>query len=292
MLPLKSNNKGQIVLIILLVMAVGLTIGLSVAGRSLTDVRLSSQIEESNRAFSAAEAGIEQVLKTGVASVTGTPSGTVGNASYNVNLNVIGGTTAQFSFPSTISEGDAQTIWLVGRNASGLPDDTNRDYVPSTIQFCWSYLGTSPRPAVDISVFFKNAGVYKVSRAAYDPDSTRLAQNGFSSVTDVAGGYCAAGGQTYSYRVTLNFTTLTPPISAGIAFIPIALRIKPVYNDTKIAVVPAGGAGGALPEQGKNIISTGTTASGVARRWNVVNTYASPFDIFDYGVWSGSHLQK
>ncbi|MGB9585898.1 MAG: hypothetical protein ACPL7A_00585, partial [Anaerolineales bacterium] len=60
-----KKNSGQALLIILLVMAVGLTIGLAVISRSVTDIRISRQEEESARMFSVAEAGIEEALKAG-----------------------------------------------------------------------------------------------------------------------------------------------------------------------------------------------------------------------------------
>jgi hypothetical protein len=55
-------QKGQILLISLLVLVVALTVGLSVVTRSITTVRTTSEEESSQRAFSAAEAGIEQAL--------------------------------------------------------------------------------------------------------------------------------------------------------------------------------------------------------------------------------------
>ncbi|MFH0863897.1 MAG: PilX N-terminal domain-containing pilus assembly protein, partial [Candidatus Gottesmanbacteria bacterium] len=58
-----GKQNGQILLIVLLVMVVGLTMGLSLATRSATDVKISSQLEHSSRAFAAAEAGIEAALK-------------------------------------------------------------------------------------------------------------------------------------------------------------------------------------------------------------------------------------
>ena len=59
---MKKSELGQALIIILLVMAVGLTMGLAVVSRSVTDIRISQQEEESARAFSAAEAGIRQQL--------------------------------------------------------------------------------------------------------------------------------------------------------------------------------------------------------------------------------------
>ena len=52
-------QQGQIGLIVILIMAVGLTIGLAVASQSLTDISITETEEQSLRAFNAAEAGIE-----------------------------------------------------------------------------------------------------------------------------------------------------------------------------------------------------------------------------------------
>ncbi len=60
-----KQNSGQTLLIIVLIAAVILTVGLAVASYSITDIKISQQEEESARAFSAAEAGIEEALKLG-----------------------------------------------------------------------------------------------------------------------------------------------------------------------------------------------------------------------------------
>ena len=52
-------QKGQILLLVVLVMTIALTIGLSLATRTITDIRTTTEEENSQRAFSAAEAGIE-----------------------------------------------------------------------------------------------------------------------------------------------------------------------------------------------------------------------------------------
>src|SRR3990167_5301279 len=67
-------NRGQIILILVLITVVGLTIALSLVSRTISDIRITSQIEQSSKAFSAAEAGVETALRT---SVVGGPTGTV-----------------------------------------------------------------------------------------------------------------------------------------------------------------------------------------------------------------------
>src|SRR3989339_1641784 len=60
---LPRRQAGQVILILILVMAVALAIGISVIQRSLSDISTSSKVEQSSRAFSAAEAGIEKALR-------------------------------------------------------------------------------------------------------------------------------------------------------------------------------------------------------------------------------------
>lgn len=288
-MPVFKNQRGEIVLIILLVMAVGLTIGLAVASRSITDVRLSNQIEESSRAFSAAEAGIEEILKTGLVGIGTTLNGTVGGTDYNVQLNSLTSTNNIFTFPTQIAEGDAQTVWLVEQKADGSgPDDSNNEYNSNNIDICWADLETGTVPAVEVSFLFKSisGGNYRVGRGAFDPNSSRSA-NGFDNAQ--TGNPCNFT-QSTNYWKNVNFISLDPPVDFKAADIPLAIRIRPVYTSTKIGV--KAGGGGTIPEQGKNIVSTGQTNSGVERRWNVVQTFSSPNDIFDYAVWSKLDLTK
>src|SRR3989344_8166868 len=60
---LPRRQAGQVILILILVMTVALAIGISVIQRSLSDISTSSKVEQSSRAFSAAEAGIEKALR-------------------------------------------------------------------------------------------------------------------------------------------------------------------------------------------------------------------------------------
>src|SRR5258708_37498979 len=62
---MKNHQNGQIVVVLVLVMLVALTIGLAITLRSVSDVTTSTQTEQSSRAFSAAEAGIERAIQAG-----------------------------------------------------------------------------------------------------------------------------------------------------------------------------------------------------------------------------------
>ncbi len=295
-----KNNKGEMILVILLIAAVGLTIGLSVAGRSVSDTKMSTQIEESNRAFSAAETGIEEVLRQGLINAT-PPSGTVPTigASYNVSLDSYGGGEGQYTFSKVTLQNQVETVWLVPHTTTG-PDVSTPYYKANWIIICADKENPSSTvPALEVTFLYKTpppANEYKITRVAYDDVSARRSENHFDNFPPPAGGQnCDRNDGTtdeYDFNGKIQFNLLDPKPDPN-SDVLIAMRLRPVYANAKIAVKPqGGGAGRILPEQGKNITSTGQTTSGVTRRWNVTQTFGAPQDIFDYAVWSDKDLTK
>ena len=156
-----QQQNGQIVLISLLVLSIATTIALSLIGRSTTDVAISNQITESTRAFSAAEAGIEEALKSGVGT-SGAQVLTAG-VSYTVAKADIGGAAGRM-FSEKSQPGVTETLWLVNHNPDGSLSETPT-YTAAGIDVCWS--GESTTPAMSVSIFYKTAG-------GELPGSTRL----------------------------------------------------------------------------------------------------------------------
>ncbi len=257
-------ESGQVLLITLLVVSVAVTIVLSIIGRSTTDVAISNQIAESSRAFNAAEAGIEQALKTGVGS-----SATVGGgASFNVTKADIGGASGLFEFPNKTNRGQTETLWLANQ-------DGTSPYQGASLDLCWSSETTTP--ALVVAILYKTVGgEYRVARGAYDPDQARGSVNNFSSVATQSGGCGGDSGTTY--KQTITFSSFG--IGAGDTLL--AARIMPIYSDTKIAIF----AGSSLPLQGSRFESTGTLASGVTRKIVVFQQFRSAPAIFDYVIYS------
>jgi len=71
MIKSKQSQKGQTLLILILLSTILATIGLSIAQSTIQDNQISQLEEQTKRAFSAAEAGIEAALKRGVDIVEG-----------------------------------------------------------------------------------------------------------------------------------------------------------------------------------------------------------------------------
>lgn len=266
-----KRNSGQVVLMLVLITIVGLTIGLSLISRTITDIRISSQIEQSGRAFSAAEAGVENALK---ASVIGGPTQTVTlpGASGSYSVTQVGGTTAVVSFPVT-SPGEVQTLWLSDHNADGTLNESSGNYSPSaSLDICWG-TDLNITPALAVNLFYKSGTTYKVVRGAYDQNAASRG-NGFAAV-DSAGSYCSS-----NFRFK---KTITPTTDFGLAGSDklLFLRVTPVYENAVFAVSPSAN----LPAQGKVITSVGQTDTGVVRKIQVTQGYNVLPAILDFALF-------
>lgn len=265
------REEGQVLLITLLVLTVATTIALSLIGRATLDFSISNQLEESTRAFSAAEAGVEQALKSGQG--TNGPKVLTSGVTYSVNVNSIGGASGIYQLSHKTSKDVTETIWLAKHTDATTIDETPY-YTSNTITMCWSQ-GDNP-PGLVIGVLYKDVGGYKLAKVAYDPIAVARGDN--LDGTGISTNGC---GQSM-YSKVLDFTALgITPASDTL----IALRIRPVYADTTIAI---DGLGAGIPQQGNVIESTGQTGSGVTRKVVVYQQYRAPLSVFDSVIYSQS----
>jgi type II secretory pathway pseudopilin PulG len=271
-----SHESGQIVLITLLVLSIAATVALSLIARTTTDVTMSSQVEESARAFNAAEAGIEQALKLGVG--TAGPQVLIPGVNYDVTVASIGGAAGVFTVPRRTPRSTTETVWLVDHNPDGTLDETPTFTAP-LLSLCWSQESTIP--AVVTTILYKRGASYYVAKGAYDPDSIRATTNNFSGVTALSGG-CGSSGM-YGQTVTFADFGINPAVD-----ILLMLRVRPVYADTQLAV----DASIPLPLQGNRIESLGTTETGVTREIIVYQQYRSAPTLFDAALYSQNSLSK
>ncbi len=271
-----SAQRGQIVLITLLILTIATTIALSLLSRTTTDTAISKQVEDAARAFSAAEAGIEEALKAGV-SKSGIYELSPG-LTYTVNVAFISGTADLYAFPKKTLKGHTETLWLAAHNADGTLDE-NTTYQSPSLDLCWS--SETPVPALVVAILYKESsdGSYRVLRGAYDADVVRAGTNKFAAPTFGVGGCGANTGTTY--KQTITFNALNPTVDPTVDKL-LAMRIRPVYSDTQIVADPVA----ALPYQGNRIESVGATANGVNRKIIVHQQYRSASTIFDSAIYS------
>ncbi|MBI3385734.1 hypothetical protein HY031_01470 [Candidatus Gottesmanbacteria bacterium] len=269
------RDAGQIALITILVLAVGATVALSLIARTTIDTSISSQVEESSRAFSAAEAGVEQALQSGQGGTQIVANG----VTYNATVATVGGNAAVYQLPSKTPEGSTETVWFVNHNADGSINEAVT-FTGASLDICWSY-EQPVQPAIAMGILYKAAsdGSYRVARDAFDPDSGRANTNHFTVIPSPPSGGC---GQSNYYRRTINFAAYGINPAADIL---LALRLRPVYVQTQFAFDPGSFT---IPLQGSQIVSTGTTQTGVTRKVVVNKSYASAPTLFDATVFSES----
>lgn len=275
---MKSNlNKegGQALLVVVLVMVVALTVGLSLTSRSIINIRTSSEEADSQKALAAAEAGIERALQaTSSAKIAG-PSFSENNATYNANVTEVKGTAFLANGGNLALQDDGVDIWLVSHNVDGTADYAN-PWTGSALNIYWGdpSLGDDCKnAAIEVGIILGPKATASLKRYAYDPCTSRSASNKFDDT--MSSGDYSVEGKKFKYKAELK------NISSGLV-----ARIVPIYASTAIAVDSAI----SLPSQGFAIDSTGTSGTGdrqVLRSITFFKTYdqlAQPY--FMYGLFS------
>jgi hypothetical protein len=290
-------ESGQALVLVLLSLAVVLTIVLFVLARSVTDVAVSSRSEEAVRAFSAAEAGIENALVIGTGS-----NGLVdiGNAQYVSSVTGFAFGSTDFKYPVPMLSGDSMTTWFVSHLEDGTLGCNAPDYpcyTGNSLSVCWGELNTNPAdngaPAIEVSVFYEttpgNLETIQIKRVTADPSTSgRTLSNGFGSAS---GGNCPISGASYSFVKNIDFGGAGLGIPAGSRLLFARTRI--LYNT--LTPHPVGvsvtGSGLTLPSQGQDITSTGS-AGDANRKVAVFQGWPEPPAVFDYAIYSGTGLTK
>lgn len=255
-----KDESGQTLVILLLVMVVTLAIGLSVATRSITDLRISTQTEQSSRAFSAAEAGIEEALRD--LSKTAGQAEVSPGVKYNYTVTTKGADS--YETQTAVNKDDTIELKLTGGTATSFDL-----YWGAGADDCDSINGNPASPVVTI---VSGISPYTVSRAAY---SIKSRGDGFTIVNKASYTF---NGKNYCGKAA----NITIPANSQIA------RIKMYYNKASTAIQPQNGT---LPAQSYTIRSEGDV-SGIKRTVEVTRSLPALPAIFDYVLFSGSGITK
>lgn len=261
---LKSRD-GQMLLVVVLTMIVALTVGLSVVSRTITNLKISKQSEESQRAFQAAEAGIEQALQSATAS-----SGLEfsNNASYSTTITDTGGTNFLLNAGEIVDQDTGIDLWL-----STYPNYANQlcssscnitlHFNPSE-QSCDAGEGNNTRASLEVVLLSGNVANPTVNKYLFDPCPSRT-----SGAANVGSG-AAIDGTTFQHGVII-------PVVNGII-----MRVIPVYNSTKIGITSPV----SLPSQGTIIESVGESGE-TTRKVQYFSSHPQiPLEIFPYSIIS------
>lgn len=298
--------KGQALLLVVITLAVVMTVVLSVAARSITDVQITTTEEESLRAFSAAEAGIEKALVTGLGAGenTITDSGDLNNATFQAEVSNFAQNLTSFNYPLEIISGDTATVWFVSHDitndlvcdaGAGLPCFTG-----TNLRVCWGDQGTAGNsattPAIQVDILYDPTpsinGSYTdltMAHAAFDPNAGRRATNFFAAPD---AGTCTINGKVYQFQRNMTFASLGIPVVSSSSQNGLVLgRVKVLYNTTVTQPVGFGVTGGSLPGQGRQVESTGRSGEST-RKVQVYTLYPGFPSVFDSALFSPLAITK
>ncbi|OGM25170.1 hypothetical protein A2627_00165 [Candidatus Woesebacteria bacterium RIFCSPHIGHO2_01_FULL_39_28] len=294
------RTKGQALLLVLLGMAITLTVVISILSRSVTDVSISSKEDEALRAFSAAEAGVEKALLTGV--YTG---GSLDGANYAGTAAGVASGALQYVYPNDIPSGESAAVWLVSHNSSGNLSCTSplTCFRGTQMKVCWGDPSLPITPALEVSIYYdtaqtgvssQNFASVRVARLAVDP-ATRTPSDYFDNTGIISG--CTINDSSFAYYKIIDFTAagLVPCYSTAGCLLNVRFRMHYNYSGTDVPQplgVDVTGSGSTLPGQGTLIQSTGT-AGDSTRKVTVQKLFSQTPSIFDYGVFGlGGSLGK
>ena len=291
-----KNSSGQVVLILLLVITIGLGVGLSVLQRSISNVSTSTNVEESSRAFSAAEAGIEQALDQ--LSQGGLPQG-VDFSTQNQSTAVIEtsglvpGQNQIFEFPEIIKEEVVQA-WLA--DPSKAPDAASLYYDQNEFDVYWGNTGVSADPAIEVAVIYLQNGEIKRKPFYLDPDSSRASLNGFTftGCSDTNPLNTSLGtNRKFGCKATLSGLDETS-LGAGRILMMVRARFFYTSGNNPVAFEPKGGCpqkSCSFPPQATIIVSAGKSGATQRRVQLFKQDKMAPW-YFDYAIFSLAAINK
>lgn len=277
---MEKYQSGQILLIVVLIMTVALTVTLSVATRSITNLRSSSEEANSERAFSAAEAGIEKAISSNIGS-----SGTFLNntASFTTTVSSLSGQELVLNNSAPVLKDNPVDVWLSAYSyANTSLNYTNpwngylTVYWGSSSDICSSDESLNTLAAVEVIIITGTKANPGVSHYIYEPDKciARDSTNSFTLVPQRPG---VVMGQPFLYRATV-------PVVSGLL-----ARIVPLYAPAVIGVTGCDSNNAncnLLPSQGSLVTSTGTSDTAQRKIVSFRSYPRLPMEVFPFLLFS------
>lgn len=276
-------QSGQALVAVILVMVIALTVALSIATRNVTNLQLTTEEQNSQRALSAAEAGIERSLKSDSTGVIISTPQSIGSAKIErVEVKDTVGSTLLLHEGKSIGRNNPVDIWLSTYSNTDPSAMYSNPYVGNLLIYWEGPSSCTSNAAIDImAIVNPGGGGYDdafVRHYPVDPCSTRRLTNNFcpnsgSSNCELESGAndpnfsfttpsTTIGNVPFGNLLTLRFDAANPAM---------LVRVTSLYAGTKIAIEGRNAAGQAqsLPSQGSTIESIGS--SGNTQRKITVN---------------------
>ena len=199
----RRHESGQIVIMVLLILAVMITVVVSYAVRTTQELSLSTQQAESTRVFSAAEAAAEKVL-----------SGQLTTGPQSIQIGDI-------EVQALVSAEDFEYDVQVGES---IEIDTSTLATGNQVRLSWQVSDASCAFLL-VSEFYEQSGSMMVRHASVRPDYSCGSANA-STATAVA-----------------STTGTSPQYNYAVDAQSVSLRVKPLYAGTRITATGPGTLG-------------------------------------------------
>ena len=293
-----NKQDGQIIIILLLLMLVGLSIILAYTQRSVSDVTTSTQAEQSTRAFSAAEAGIAKALSSPL------PVGTTIPFSNDSKAQITGsgllpytGSGVAIEYPKIGRETTAH-FWLVDPSVAGAP---GAYYNTANLNLYYGNAATTDKPAVEVSIVMLNNNNFYTYIVYYDSDSSRsglgAGKNGFttsSCINPTLGSTILGSNRQFHCLQSIG---PIPKLGGGAgdctpanSCILILARVRFLYinENHSLAIAPVGSN---LPPQVQIYNATGTSGQS-QKRLQAFRVKDVVLPWFDFAIFSTNEIRK
>jgi Tfp pilus assembly protein PilX len=293
-----DQQSGQVIILLLLLMLVGLSVGLALTQRSVNDVTTSTQVEQSSRAFSAAEAGLEKALNgsffqtgSGTIPLNNDSTAQISQSNYLPQTN----STAAIEYPPIGRETTAQ-FWFVDPFAAPPPIAY---YDGSQVNLYYGNENTTDKPAVEMAVVTERGGNFYTKNYYYDSDSTRAASNRFAVTPSCGSATVSEGilGSNHKFYCaqTVNIMDGSLPTNACVVgnncrIILARVRFLYINENHNLALQPIG-PGIKFPPQVQIYNSVGTSGQSQKQvQAFKVKDVVPPW--FDYAIFSVNEIRK
>lgn len=276
-LKLYCNQDGQILLIVVLTMVIVLTVGLSIASRIVTELKLSKQNEESQRAFQAAEAGIEQTLSKGTN--ISEPVSLGNNASFTTTFTIDNGSAIVLNNGQEVDQAVGADVWLSdypeysSPMGGGLPVNVTVYWGSPSQTSCLSSSGDLSIPALEIVLLQGSVATPSIQKYILEGSGcSRIA--GASSGTP---GTFTVKSTQFSNSASLSFTN------------GLIMKVIPIFNSSLVGFqvqIPPSPSGTIFPAQGSVITSIGNSGDTVRKVVYYKSYPQLPLEVFPYSLLS------
>lgn len=250
------KKSGQVLLITIMLLATALTVALSVSFTSRTETQITKLEEESQKALAAAEAGIEEALKTGSGVTIG--EGSLVNLTGFSGTATIDETPSKNYFISPLMQKDEQYTFYL--SSYSYPNFNNHYYGDLEV-----YYGTQTSCSniqLEMTFIYYENGIDKIKRFIADTNNPGTADNiGTSTPKTIEIG----PNETQTFNCSTDTKTITETNYPNIRI----LTVRTLSNATKLGFK----ASSTLFVQGKTITSTARSTSGVTKQVKLFQSY-------------------